>query len=49
MVAGDGPTLSGFAAAQGVALTRFAYLLCGDRSGAQDLVQDPLLGLLLLR
>jgi len=45
MLAGDRPTLTGFAAEQSVALTRFAYLLCGDRSGAEDLVQDALLGL----
>lgn len=45
MLAGDRPTLTGFAAEQSVALTRFAYLLCGDRTGAEDLVQDALLGL----
>jgi RNA polymerase sigma factor (sigma-70 family) len=44
-LAGDQPTLTGFAAEQSAALTRFAYLLCGDRSGAEDLVQDALLGL----
>jgi DNA-directed RNA polymerase specialized sigma24 family protein len=45
MLAGDRPTLTGFAAEQSVALTRFAHLLCGDRATAEDLVQDALLGL----
>jgi RNA polymerase sigma-70 factor (ECF subfamily) len=31
-----------FVAARLVALTRFAYLICGDASGAQDLVQTAL-------
>lgn len=38
-------TLSGFAAEHSVGLTRFAYLLCGDRQAAEDLVQDALLRL----
>jgi len=29
----------------GLALTRFAYLICGDRDRAQDLVQDALLAM----
>jgi RNA polymerase sigma-70 factor (sigma-E family) len=37
--------LAQFAAEHGVALTRFAYLLCGDRGRAQDLVQDTYLAL----
>jgi RNA polymerase sigma-70 factor (sigma-E family) len=45
-VLSDGPeTLAGFAAEQSVGLTRFAYLLSGDRQTAEDLVQDALLGL----
>lgn len=37
--------LDAFATAHGVALTRFAYLLCGNRSTADDLVQDTYLRL----
>lgn len=33
-------TLADFATNHGVSLTRFAYLLCGDRGRAEDLVQD---------
>ena len=40
------PTLAAFAAAHGLALTRFGYLLCGDRALAEDLVQDTYLALL---
>jgi RNA polymerase sigma-70 factor (sigma-E family) len=39
-VTGPPPTLAEFAAANTVGLTRFAYLLCGDRGLAEDLVQD---------
>lgn len=44
------PTLSGvsladFADAHSVGLTRFAYVLCGDRGLAEDLVQDTLMAL----
>lgn len=49
----DGPLSGGtrtesvadFAARCGVELIRFAYLLCGDRQRAEDLVQDVLLAM----
>jgi RNA polymerase sigma-70 factor (sigma-E family) len=37
--------LSDFAAEQSIALTRFAYLLCGDHQLAEDLVQDAFVAL----
>jgi DNA-directed RNA polymerase specialized sigma24 family protein len=38
-------TLAAFAAEHAFALTRFAYLLCGDQQLAEDLVQDAFLSL----
>jgi RNA polymerase sigma-70 factor (sigma-E family) len=42
----DVPTLAAFAGEYGLALTRFAYVLCGDRGLAEDLVQDTYVSLL---
>lgn len=44
---GGAPThaLGGLAAEHGLALTRFAYLICGDRNRAEDLVQEVLLAM----
>ena len=41
----DGPSLGDFARDHGLELTRFAYLISGDRSRADDLVQDVLLAM----
>ncbi len=38
-------SLAGFAAEHGLSLTRFAYVLCGDRGRAEDLVQDTYLSM----
>ncbi|HEU5269170.1 MAG TPA: SigE family RNA polymerase sigma factor [Jatrophihabitans sp.] len=38
-------TLSCLATEHGLTLTRFAYLICGDRDRAEDLVQDVLLAM----
>lgn len=38
-------TLADFVRARGLELTRFAYLITGDRGRAEDLVQDVLLAL----
>jgi DNA-directed RNA polymerase specialized sigma24 family protein len=42
---GGEQTLADFAVEQSVALTRFAYLLGGDRQRAEDLVQNAFLAL----
>lgn len=38
-------SLSELASQHGLALTRFAYLICGDRGRAEDLVQEVLLAM----
>ncbi|HEV2887816.1 MAG TPA: SigE family RNA polymerase sigma factor [Jatrophihabitans sp.] len=40
-----GPSLGDFAREHGLELTRFAYLVSGDRNRADDLVQDVLLAM----
>jgi RNA polymerase sigma-70 factor (sigma-E family) len=40
-----GPSLGDFARDHGLELTRFAYLISGDRTRADDLVQDVLLAM----
>ncbi|HEX4727022.1 MAG TPA: SigE family RNA polymerase sigma factor [Jatrophihabitans sp.] len=42
---GSPQPLSEFAAAHGLELVRFGYLICGDRNRAEDLVQDVLLAM----
>lgn len=42
---GDGGCLSVFASMQSASLTRFAFLLCGDRHRAENLVQDAFVAL----
>jgi DNA-directed RNA polymerase specialized sigma24 family protein len=42
----DVPTLAAFAGEYGLSLTRFAFVLCGDRGLAEDLVQDTYVSLL---
>jgi RNA polymerase sigma-70 factor (sigma-E family) len=44
-VSADGVELAAFAADHTVTLTRFAYLVCGDRGQAEDLVQDAFVAL----
>jgi RNA polymerase sigma factor (sigma-70 family) len=41
----SGPSLGDFAREHGLELTRFAYLISGDRGRADDLVQDVLLAM----
>lgn len=41
----SGVSLTDFARANGRSLTRFAYLICGDRGAAEDLVQDSYVAL----
>ena len=41
----SGPSLGDFAREHGVELTRFAYLVSGDRTRADDLVQEVLLAM----
>ena len=41
----DGITLAAFAGEHSRGLTAFAYLVCGDRGRAEDLVQDTLMAM----
>jgi RNA polymerase sigma-70 factor (sigma-E family) len=41
----EGVTLTGFAAEYSRGLTAFAYLVCGDRGRAEDLVQDTFMAM----